>query len=59
MAPSPEAIKALARLEYAHIYPDPESRALRTALADFTGAPVENIMAGSGADEIDRPVAGA
>jgi len=50
--PSPAAIQALARLEYAHIYPDPESRALRSALAEFTGAPVEAILAGSGADEL-------
>src|SRR5512142_2236032 len=50
--PSPKARRALAELEWPHIYPDPESRALRSALAKFTGAPVENLMAGSGADEL-------
>jgi histidinol-phosphate aminotransferase len=48
----PRARAALAELAYGHIYPDPESRALRTALAGFTGAPFENILAGSGADEL-------
>lgn len=50
--PSPRALKALADLPYAHIYPDPESRALRAGLAAFSGAPVENLLAGSGADEL-------
>ena len=50
--PSPKARQALAELAWPHIYPDPESRALRAALADFTGAPVENLLAGSGADEL-------
>lgn len=50
--PSPRALQALAALPFAHIYPDPESRALRQALADFTGAPVEHLLAGAGADEL-------
>lgn len=49
---SPRTRTALAEMEYGHIYPDPESRALRAALADFTGAPAENLLAGSGADEL-------
>lgn len=49
---SPKTRKALAELKYPHIYPDPENRALRKALADFTGVNVQNLMAGSGADEI-------
>lgn len=49
---SPRVRHALAEMEYAHIYPDPESRALRAALADFTRAPAENLLAGSGADEL-------
>lgn len=49
---SPKARDALATLHYPHIYPDPESRALRSALADFTAVPVQNLMAGSGADEL-------
>ena len=50
--PSPKARQALAELAWPHIYPDPESRALRSALADFSGAPAENLMCGSGADEL-------
>ena len=46
------ALAALADLRYAHIYPDPESRRLRRALAAFHGVPAENILAGAGADEL-------
>ncbi|MEI7845121.1 MAG: histidinol-phosphate transaminase [Chloroflexota bacterium] len=49
---SPRARKALTEMEFAHIYPDPESRALRAALSDFTGAPAANLLPGSGADEL-------
>ena len=44
--------EALGKLDYPHIYPDPESRALRTSLANFTGVPLEYLLAGSGADEL-------
>lgn len=44
--------EALGKLDYLHIYPDPESRALRTSLAEFTGVPLEYLLAGSGADEL-------
>ena len=50
--PSPAARRALAELEYPHIYPDPESRLLRTALARFTGLSIEYLMAGAGSDEL-------
>jgi histidinol-phosphate aminotransferase len=40
---SPRARAALANLPYGHIYPDPESRALRVALSTFTNAPDELI----------------
>ena len=33
--------EALANMEFPHIYPDPESRALRKSLAEFTGVPAE------------------
>jgi histidinol-phosphate aminotransferase len=49
---SPRASEALANLAYGHIYPDPESRALRAALSRFTGAPAENLVVGAGADEL-------
>jgi histidinol-phosphate aminotransferase len=43
---------ALAAMNYPHIYPDPESRDLRKSLSTFTGVPEENLLAGSGADEL-------
>ena len=50
--PLPQVLQALAELPFVHIYPDPESRALRRAIAGFLGVPVENILAGAGADEL-------
>jgi len=50
---SPPAVRdALASLRHAHIYPDPESRSLRRALADFTGISADLLLAGAGADEL-------
>src|ERR1700690_4593303 len=49
---SPSTRRALAGMDFPHIYPDPESRFLRAALSTFTGAAVENLLAGSGADEL-------
>jgi histidinol-phosphate aminotransferase len=50
--PSPRVREALARLPFPHIYPDPESTALRVELARDTGLPAENLLAGAGADEL-------
>ncbi|MBN1120037.1 MAG: histidinol-phosphate transaminase [Anaerolineae bacterium] len=51
--PSPKALAAMGKLDAtAHIYPDPEARKLREALADYVGVGAEYIMAGAGADEI-------
>jgi histidinol-phosphate aminotransferase len=50
--PSPRVAQALANLDTIHIYPDPEARALRTALAAFTGLSQEYLLAGAGADEL-------
>lgn len=50
--PLPAVRAALGELEFPHIYPDPESRALRTALAAFTGVDETNLLAGAGADEL-------
>ncbi len=50
--PSPRVLAALASLPFPHVYPDPESSALRAALARDTGVPAENILAGAGADEL-------
>ncbi len=48
----PAVRKALAEMDFPHIYPDPESRALRKSLAQFTGVDEEYLLAGSGADEL-------
>jgi histidinol-phosphate aminotransferase len=50
--PSPRVREALAAMVYPHIYPDPESRYLRRALADFTRMPLDYLLAGHGADEL-------
>jgi histidinol-phosphate aminotransferase len=44
--------EALGKLEFPHIYPDPESRALRAALEKFTGVPTKYLLVGAGADEL-------
>jgi histidinol-phosphate aminotransferase len=50
--PSPKVRAALADLAYPHIYPDPASTALRTALAQSTGLPADNLLVGAGADDL-------
>jgi len=50
--PSPQVARALAEAPFLHIYPDPESRDLRAALADYTGLPADYLMVGHGADEL-------
>ncbi len=50
--PSPRTRTALAALEYAHIYPDPEAGKLRAMLSDYTGVSADHILAGAGADEL-------
>src|SRR5512133_1931192 len=48
----PTVRKALVEMDFPHIYPDPESRALRKSLSAFTGVDEEYLLAGSGADEL-------
>jgi histidinol-phosphate aminotransferase len=48
----PVVTQALAGMPFAHIYPDPESRGLRSALSAYHGLPADNILAGAGADEL-------
>jgi histidinol-phosphate aminotransferase len=50
--PHPAVREALATYPFPHIYPDPEQRALRTALAEYAGVPAANIFPGHGADEL-------
>jgi len=44
--------QALANYAHYHLYPDPEHRELRKALAEYTGISSEYILAGSGSDEL-------
>ncbi|KAG0475764.1 hypothetical protein HPP92_015450 [Vanilla planifolia] len=50
--PPPEATEALGTLKFPYIYPDPESRRLRAALAEDSGVEIDYILAGCGADEL-------
>jgi histidinol-phosphate aminotransferase len=47
----PEVLESLKHIQV-HLYPDPAQRKLRAKLAEYTGQPVERVMAGAGGDEI-------
>lgn len=49
---SPKVLQALATYPYYHVYPDPDQRELREALAKYVGVGAEYIVAGSGSDEL-------
>lgn len=42
--PPPEVLQALGSMNFPNIYPDPESRALRAALAQWHGVPIEHLL---------------
>lgn len=44
--PPPEVLAALGSMEFPNIYPDPESRRLREALAQWHGVPMEHLLVG-------------
>ncbi|KAJ7969706.1 histidinol-phosphate aminotransferase, chloroplastic-like [Quillaja saponaria] len=50
--PPPEVLEALGALKFPYVYPDPESRQLRAALAKDSGLESDYILAGCGADEL-------
>jgi len=50
--PAAVVSEQLATYPFFHIYPDPEQRELRAALAEYAGVPAENILPGHGADEL-------
>src|SRR5688572_16434476 len=50
--PVPAVMEALAEYNFYHIYPDPEQRELRAALAEFVGVPALHILTSHGADEM-------
>uniref|UniRef100_A0A803L043 histidinol-phosphate transaminase n=1 Tax=Chenopodium quinoa TaxID=63459 RepID=A0A803L043_CHEQI len=47
-----EVSEALGNMKFPYIYPDPESRRLRAALAEDSGLESEYILVGCGADEL-------
>ncbi|KAG6534598.1 histidinol-phosphate aminotransferase, chloroplastic-like [Zingiber officinale] len=50
--PPPEVFEALGALKFPYVYPDPESRRLRAALAEDSGLESDYILVGCGADEL-------
>lgn len=50
--PPPEVLEALGSMKFPYIYPDPESRQLRAALAKDSGIEAEYILVGCGCDEL-------
>jgi histidinol-phosphate aminotransferase len=57
--PTPRLREALAAYNGYHIYPDPDQRAVRAALAEYTGVGAQHIVAGNGSDELIDLVARA
>jgi len=49
---SPRVRDALASYPFYHIYPDPDQREVRQALAGYVGVGAEHILAGAGSDEL-------
>jgi len=49
---SPRVQKALAKFKGYHIYPDAAQVAIRSSLAQYTSVPAEQIVAGSGSDQL-------
>lgn len=45
-------VETLGKMKFAHIYPDPQNRRLRDALAKDSGVESEYILVGCGADEL-------
>jgi histidinol-phosphate aminotransferase len=50
--PSPRVVERLASFGHYHIYPDPAQRAVREAIGRYVGADPEQIILGSGSDEM-------
>ncbi|MCH8192106.1 MAG: histidinol-phosphate transaminase [Chloroflexi bacterium] len=49
---SPRVAAALRSYDQYHIYPDPEQRDLRQALADYANVDAASVLAGAGSDEV-------
>lgn len=55
--PSPKARQAIATFDAAHRYPEFDAHALRAALADYVGAPVDQVIVGAGLDDVLATIA--
>ena len=49
---APEVLKVLSSVPYYHIYPDPAQVQLRESIAKYAGVDSEQVVVGTGADEI-------
>jgi histidinol-phosphate aminotransferase len=50
--PSPAVLQAIGSAKWYHIYPDPEARAVRSAISDHLQLPADRLLIGMGADEL-------
>ena len=50
--PSPKVAEALGAYGFYHLYPDPEQRRVREAVADYVAVDVSQIVMGNGSDEL-------
>lgn len=49
---APEAVREAAAAATLHIYPDPDQTGLRADIADYLGVRPENVVAGTGSDDL-------
>jgi histidinol-phosphate aminotransferase len=50
--PSPKVAEALSTYGFYHLYPDPEQRRVREAVAEYVGADPSQIVLGNGSDDL-------
>jgi histidinol-phosphate aminotransferase len=50
--PSPKVAEALRDYGFYHLYPDPEQRRVREAVADYVGAALSQVVLGNGSDDL-------
>jgi len=50
--PSPKVTEALGGFGFYHLYPDPEQRRVREAVAEYVGVDASQIVMGNGSDEL-------
>src|SRR6266498_447948 len=50
--PSPRVAQALSEYDHYNLYPDPEQRKVREAVAEYLGADASQIVMGNGSDDL-------